>query len=335
MLWNTRIKSVQGLEVLPQVSNTFHSFALHLVKNPYTLYTGCRLQDDTPECHALLFSTGFDSTACLYLNPKIEYSFYICRKGMPQGMLRQEKALDSLQKFANIFPDKKFFIIETDVEKLRQPYGYIGDFGMAIPLIPHLEHFGITHLNFGMIGDVAHLQSSQKYRPFIRTATYLHTVKSFESVGIKVVLPTATLFDHCTKHICTLENVTHLTSSCLRGTIEKPCGKCRKCFKEGINLDKGRRYFGSEQNKIFTNPPKLMNLYPAWKQNRHIDLFPNVKEDLDLSWFEHFHYREGWVCDDEVNESLIKSSIDKYFNDPSSSQVNTFKSLNTASFIKN
>lgn len=334
MLWNSHIKSIQGLGIPTQSSEHLSEFASHLAKTPYSLYTECRLQKNKQERHALLFSTGFDSTACLYLNPKIEYCFYVCRKGISQGMLRQEKALDSLHKFASIFPNKKFFIIETDVEKLRKPCGYIGDFGMAIPLIPYLDHFGITHLNFGMIGDIAHLKSSSKFRPFVDTVTYKATVQSFENMGIKIVLPTATHFDHTSKLICNDEGVGHLASSCLRGTVESPCGKCRKCFKEGINHARGRSFFGNEQCKIFTDPPQMFYLFSAWRNGTVHKLFPNVQPNLDLSWFENLFYPKGWVCEDDHIKEMVHENLKKYIPMPTEAQIELLESLDTTQYLK-
>ena len=288
--------------------------------------------------HALLYSTGFDSTACLYLNPKIEYCFYIQRHGISsRSLLNQEKALFSFEKMKSRFPHVTFIKVKTDIERMRSDIygkhiGYVGDFGMAIPVIPLLDRLGITHLNFGMILEVAYMSGGKKFFDFENKSTYLNTIKSLENLGLSVVLPTACTPNHLNRKICAIEGVEEITSSCIRGTVEQPCGACRKCFKMGLNHDRGPSHFGSEMQ--FIGDPRLYNVQASLEAGSFDQFYGDLMTKPEMSWYSNFFYEKAWTCSDLELDNIIKRNVEKYTGKMTFAQTEKFERYSYDDFRK-
>lgn len=184
---------------------------------------------------ALAFSGGIDSVAALAIMPETTVPIFMHRRVPEDGKTGLYKADAALKSCADVEASgRKIFVIDTDMEFSRDPVGFAVDWTNAMGGVLLADVTGFRSVSFGMVQESAFFLGHHHYSDLAERSIYRAWAPLFEAIDLPIALPTAGLSEVMTSAIA--QSVSHKWSaqSCVRGAVNKPCGRCFKCFRKRI-----------------------------------------------------------------------------------------------------
>ena len=231
---------------------------------------------------ALAYSGGYDSTAASILLPNDTVHVFLDRiNPISKQILNYRKdqiyfSLDMLMKIK-----KNVVSIKTDLEYMREPKGFIFDLACGIPCILLSRFYNFKHINYGYV--LHHLEQFNldglepeyyclgQWKLYIKCNQFTKMINKFsfwdnlfEIVDLKISFPLKNMSEIQTYRLVNSNKIYKLKfSSCMRGLVNKPCGKCKKCakikFLEFLNKSPKQRL--ASLNKLLTLIKYILKQY--------------------------------------------------------------------------
>lgn len=196
----------------------------------------------------LAFSAGVDSVAALELMPDDTVGVYLNRVGpdrfAPNSNYRTDFARHAVGELRRQGLD--IITIDSDLEFTRQPAGVPVDWANAVPAILLADEYNLSSIAWGLVLESAYCVGTSAFQNWAERPVAKKWGHVFHSVGLPMSPVVAGLSEVCTSSIVSRSRFSGLAQSCVRGTIDTPCGSCPKCFRKGL-LDAalGNRPFSS------------------------------------------------------------------------------------------
>lgn len=126
-------------------------------------------------------------------------------------------------------------VLGSSLEYGRDPIGFPVDWANGLPAILHADHFNLHSLAFGTVLESVYRIGDKKFSELRSRKVWSAWSEVFAAVGLPLNLPVASLSEVNTSRMAQTPLVSQwLPQSCIRGTVDRPCGKCFKCFRKGI-----------------------------------------------------------------------------------------------------
>jgi hypothetical protein len=199
----------------------------------------------------LAFSGGVDSTAAYQVMPHV-LPVYVERHGIDKPtLLNQSAHLKLCEEIGAIRIRTNFEIMRTNHDKM---VGYSTGRGMAVPLILLAEAADRPGIAYGAVFD-----DNTFAKGFFRARTpaYYARQKRFTDAGMRCVEPLFGCSEVITTRIVDDGPYKDLARSCLRGTVDKPCGRCYKCTRKKLLRGQTANMNPETEKAIAKNPPKM------------------------------------------------------------------------------
>lgn len=185
----------------------------------------------------LAYSTGKDSTAAKSLLPDNTVLGYNERKSNKSSLLNQSNAYATLNKIAEVEPNRKIFSIVTNQEEVRLDHnlslGYSSDFCVLIPCILMADWYNLGFIATGTILESAYMWKGKYFREFSDISYTNYYYNLFLKAGLELVFPVAGISEVLTYKIVGETYLKDLSQSCIRGEYGTVCKRCAKCFRNG------------------------------------------------------------------------------------------------------
>ena len=246
---------------------------------------------------ALAFSGGADSTAALSILPPSTLPVFMDRPDSKGSLYSKEAALHSCKKLMQLGYDCR--IMECDLEMMRSPIGFPTDLANGVPAILMAKRLNVFGISYGTVLESLYGLGRLKYKDYLETSHYAQWWDVFSESGIPLSFPTGGISEVGTEIICSKSNLGTLAQSCIRGSANKPCNFCWKCFrkqtlKSALKIqpqseDRGNKILESNEVKL-----KLSKL-PISHENVLIYAFSRLNLD---------HYPNGFVQRFDYEDSL-------------------------------
>lgn len=191
------------------------------------------------------FSGGYDSMASLLLLPQNTRVIFLDRFEFGNSHYKKDKVYLLLEELKSKY---KVFVIKTNLEKIRNPTGFVTDWASGIPAILLSEYLKLDSIAYGYI--LHHIIQIEKKLPILCTGQTKYIMSSddlvtpssknkyynvwqnlFKCVDLEICLPVIGMTEILTKNIVHKSPYYKYTSSCIRGDSQNDCGQCLKCFK--------------------------------------------------------------------------------------------------------
>ncbi|WAP52882.1 DUF6395 domain-containing protein [Arthrobacter sp. ATA002] len=183
----------------------------------------------------LAFSGGVDSIAALAIMPENTVPVFSCRTAPPNGGRTLYKADAPLHAIKEMnAAGKDTFLVESDLEWVREPVGFAIDPSPAVPLLLLADLFELDAIGFGTIAEAAYRTGGAAFLDYSKRGVFTQWQTIFHSVGIDYYNCVAGLSEMCTTSIALQSEFGHLAQSCVRGLAGKPCMSCVKCFRKSL-----------------------------------------------------------------------------------------------------
>ena len=227
----------------------------------------------------LAFSGGADSTAALAILPRSSIPIFLLREEEKHSVYNPEAALRTCDELADCgFLVKK---VISDLEYIRNPVGFPTDLANSIPAILLSGFLELDSISFGTVMESAFGIGHEEFVEYGKGAHWRFYSKIFESAGLKLSMPTIGVSEIGTALINKNSIFGNLSQSCIRGTWQKPCLRCWKCFrKELLNFSLGFIEQPVLTDLMKTNEVQLsLSAYPISHEN--VIIFSLQRINLD------------------------------------------------------
>ena len=183
----------------------------------------------------LSFSAGVDSIAALAIMPENTVPVFSYRTALPTGGRSLYKADAPLHAVKEMnAAGKETFLVESDLEWVREPVGFAVDPSPSVPLILLADFFELDAIGFGTIAEAAYGTGGAAFVDYAKRGVFTRWQAMFRSVGIDYFNCVAGLSEMCTTAIARQSEFGHLAQSCVRGVVGSPCLNCVKCFRKSL-----------------------------------------------------------------------------------------------------
>lgn len=184
---------------------------------------------------ALAYSGGVDSTAALTLLPENTSCVFLDRI-LPTGIsgikIYDKRAIYNACKFLRDI-GRDVFIIETDLEYVREPKGFAIEYSTSIPAVLLADYKdGFDSISSGTVLESAYLE----FQDFNKSRLYnIDWRKLFYIVDLPRNDVTAGLSNVATLKILHKDQrYVHIARSCMKGDGLSNCMDCWKCFRKTL-----------------------------------------------------------------------------------------------------
>jgi hypothetical protein len=190
----------------------------------------------------LAFSGGVDSTAALSVMPKNTISIFMDRPMRGKSLYNPQAAHYSVKSLREIGYHTES--VQCDLEYVRHPVGFPTDLSNGVPGIMLADYFKASSIAFGTVLESAYGIGHERYKDYPIGAHYTFYSTLFNAVGLHLSMPMAGVSEVGTAMIVEKSPIGFVAQSCIRGTMNKPCLKCWKCFRKStlgraLYLDSG------------------------------------------------------------------------------------------------
>lgn len=196
----------------------------------------------------LAFSAGVDSVAALELMPADTVGIYLHRVGPERSALNSNYRPDFAKHVVGELrrQGRDIISIDSDLEFTRQPVGVPVDWANAVPAVLLAEEYNMRSVAWGLVLESAYCVGTAGFQNWADRPVAKKWGHVFDAAGLPMSPVVAGLSEVVTSTIVSRSPFAGLAQSCVRGTIEAPCGACPKCFRKGL-LDAalGNRSFQS------------------------------------------------------------------------------------------
>ncbi|MDA8557038.1 DUF6395 domain-containing protein [Candidatus Poseidoniales archaeon] len=265
---------------------------------------------------ALSYSGGVDSTAAMILMPEETLLAYHERNFT--SMLNHSlphSTFDAIEERTG----RTVLRIPSNHEKIRTHYGLKNGFSTANAASVHLillaDYLDLSGIAFGTPIDNTWLQKGSKYRDFESSHYWEYWGSKFRIAGLKYILPINHISEAGAISICKQSQFVDVVNSCLRGSDDRWCGKCWKCFHKNGPLGRKITPRSKEITTFLHDTPLRTAQHALWaiKYLRLEDHVPHLKPYIenDLSWWEKA-YSPGLELIDEPLRQHIRGKTEQY-----------------------
>jgi hypothetical protein len=181
----------------------------------------------------LSFSGGADSAAALAIMPPTTISIFLNRPlDISRGTYNSHAPLEICRILKRSGYD--VHVVDSNLENIRNPAGFPTDLANAIPCILLSRHLGLDSIAFGTVLESAYGIGQAKFNNYGEGSHWRFFSTIFSSVGIELSLPTIGISEVGTAIIGMESPIASIGQSCIRGTYQKSCMKCWKCFRKEL-----------------------------------------------------------------------------------------------------
>ena len=265
---------------------------------------------------ALSYSGGVDSTAAMLLMPQETLLAYHERNFT--SMLNHSlphSTFDAIEKRVS----RTVLRIPSNHEKIRTYYGLKNGFSTANAASVHLillaDYLDLSGIAFGTPIDNTWLQKGSKYRDFSNSFYWKYWSRKFDNAGLKYILPINHISEAGAISVCKQSQFVDVVNSCLRGSEDRWCGKCWKCFHKNGPLGRKIVPTSKEITTFLHDTPLRTAQHALWaiKYLKLESLVPHLISHIkeDLSWWEKA-YAPGLELIDEPLRQHIRVKTEQY-----------------------
>lgn len=269
---------------------------------------------------ALAFSGGVDSSAALAVLPPDTKVIFMDRPPVQKSLYDKTAALQSCAEVRSVGYD--VHIIECDVEHIRNPVGFPTDLANSIPAILIAGHLGIDSISFGTVLESAFGLGHVRFRDYPHKSHWNLWSNLFSGAGISLCMPVSGVSEVGTRLIVDRAPIGFIAQSCIRGTWQKPCWNCWKCFRKGLlgisiglkdskdlNLKELFR-IPEARYHLLQKPIKHENVIAyscskmAGGESKYLDVLKHriLKDDLDYTFLEKWYSSSIELIPDRYRE---------------------------------
>lgn len=259
---------------------------------------------DRPEgVPGLAFSGGADSSAALALLPGDCVPIFLWRPENENSVYNSDAAL----RICSELEDTGYQVekVITDLESIRDPIGFPTDLANAIPSILLSEILHLDSVSFGTVLESGFGIGHEKYVDYGKGAHWRFFSTLFGAVKLKLSMPTIGVSEVGTAIINSKSTFGSLSQSCIRGTWNKPCLKCWKCFRKellnySLGLNESPDFVGLMANnevqvRLSNFPISHENVIAYSLQRIDLDIHPYLKPLADkLDMKSELGMLESW-----------------------------------------
>ncbi|MFB5265598.1 DUF6395 domain-containing protein [Paenibacillus enshidis] len=303
-----------------------------------------------PSVPALAYSGGVDSTAALLLMPANSCIVFLERI-IPlhqKTMYNKEAALLACNTLRN--EGRNVFIIKSNLEYVREPVGFPVDIANAVPALLLSDYAGLDSIAWGTVMDSAYQVGHLKFADYKQRLHFNRWGKLFELAGMPFNQVTGGICEVGTSIIVKNSAYRTIARSCMRGTANKPCATCWKCFRKGLLdgvLEQSTPSY-SELDRWFSLPhiKKTLNQFPIHSENiiayisahydGHHPVMKKLKkrtrgDTLPVKWMEKW-YRPSIHLLPEKYRGFVEKQITKHLNVMNSEEEQQAESWNLETY---
>lgn len=221
----------------------------------------------------LAFSAGMDSTAALALMPQDTVSVFLNRVGLDRTPInsnyRNDFAMHAIQELQKL--GRQVLIVDSNLEYTRRPVGFPVDWSNAVPAVLLADEFGLRSIAWGMILESAYAIGSVGFRDWPDRDLAQKWGAVFEAAGLPMSAVVSGLSEVCTSKVVMASPYANLAQSCIRGTVDRACGECPKCFRKGLlESALGGRSFDEDRLDCYLKSDEIraiLSAYPIKHEN--------------------------------------------------------------------
>lgn len=184
----------------------------------------------------LSFSAGVDSVAALLLMPNDTVGFYLRRvtsdRVVPESNYRSDFAMHAIGELRR--QGRDILSVDSDLEFTRRPTGVPVDWANAVPALLLADEYNVRSIAWGLVLESAYCIGTAPFQDWLRRPVARNWGKVFAAAGVPMSPVVAGLSEVCTSTIVSKSRYADLAQSCVRGTVDKPCGSCPKCFRKSL-----------------------------------------------------------------------------------------------------
>jgi Family of unknown function (DUF6395) len=182
----------------------------------------------------LAYSGGVDSSAALAVLPASSQFFLerVAPAGKPWlGAYKKDAALYACQYLRQKGYDLS--VCQSDVEYVRSPHGFPDHLSCVIPAVLMADNRHLDAISCGTIAEAAYTYGNVGvFADFANRRAYTAMNAVFEAAGLPLYNPVIGVSEVGTAIIAQHWEHGHIAQSCMRGSINKPCMFCFKCFRK-------------------------------------------------------------------------------------------------------
>ncbi len=226
----------------------------------------------------LAFSGGADSFAALAVLPDSVVPVFLRRSNPPgepvRTMYRDEAAVHACAELeARGLPVK---IVDSDIEHLRKPVGFLTDWANAIGAVIMADVLGLDSISWGLVAESGYRIGHEEYFDWADRRRRSGWPAAFEATGLDFVAPVVGVSEVGTTAIARASVHGTLSQSCIRGGIGEPCRNCWKCFRKSM-LD-------AATTGVWPEHAEITRLFAVKEVQRRLGDLPIPHEDV-VAWF--------------------------------------------------
>ena len=341
------------LELPLPVSTKFYNFANSVITR-YNIIKNID-EDLTPISPidegfpGLAFSGGADSCAALAIMPSRTKCIFLKRPMHKDSLYNY----DAPMKICDLLKESGFdtYVVETNLENIRNPTGFPTDLANAVPAILLSESLKLDSISFGTVLEAAYRIGHREFREYGKTAHWKFFSTLFSSVGLELRLPVAGISEVGTSIISSKSTIASLSQSCIRGDYRQPCLNCWKCFRKCLlaySLGKNEvlnisNFFKSNevQKKLTSLPISHENVILYSIQRIDLQEFGNLKPLFNkLDKKLQMDFLEKWYPDSiefvpDKYRFTIRENIFKYLEVMMPSDIKIVRNWNMNKHLEN
>ena len=274
----------------------------------------------------LAFSGGVDSTAALAVLPSTTVPVFLDRPSVQKSLYEKEAAIESCNNLKKI--GYRCLIVSCDLEMIRHPVGFPTDLANGVPAIVLAQHLQLFGISYGTVFESLYGIGRMKYKDYEETSHKRMWWNVFEAAGLPLSFPVAGISEVGTELICSKADIGSLARSCIRGTINRPCYKCWKCFRKStLRMSLGLESENAELvNQLITHKEVKTKLSKLPISHEDVLLYAFSRLDLthypyefkarfghdfELSFLERWYSPSARYIDSRIRGDVI-SNIKNY-----------------------
>jgi len=243
---------------------------------------------------ALSFSGGMDSSAAMLIMPESTILGY--HKRDFESMIKHENA-EILFSAMEEKLSRKVISIGSDHELIRSDegkmVGFSTDYASGVHLILLADFLDLKGIAFGLPIDNGWLNKGKKFRNFEQSNHWQYWSKRFNHAGLDLILPINMISEAGALKICAQSKIIDSINSCLRGSDQKGCGKCWKCFHKNGPLGRDIDTSSYEISTFLAQRPLRTAMHALWAIQKMSlgHLVPDLEHYFEngLSWWEQIY----------------------------------------------
>jgi hypothetical protein len=228
------------------------------------------LENNDKGSPGLSFSGGADSSAALAIMPSNTVPIFLNRPMQGKTLYNSDAPLKICEILKEVGYDIR--VVESNLEEIRKPTGFPTDLANSIPAIILSQYLNLDSISFGTVLESAFGIGHEKYIEYGKRSHWRFYDTLFSAVGIKLSLPTAGISEVGTGIISLKSDIAKIGQSCIRGTFNKPCYKCWKCFRKELLM--------LSISDDESSPPNLFNMLKNNEVQLRLSAFPISHENV-------------------------------------------------------